>query len=114
MADDVVLIDVQEGTKRVMNNIKLYVKLLGKFKEDKSLENIENALGSGDTAGAQSAAHTFKGLTANLSLTELYKQSMELESQIKSGSVKNEQLLLVKDIYSQTITEIDKVTAQNA
>jgi len=114
MAGDVVYIDVEDGSKRVMNNTKLYAKLLTKFKDDATLKEIHSTLEAGDMAAAQIATHTFKGLTANLSLTELYKQCVELEDQIKSGSFKSEQLSLVDETYARTITEIDKVVEKYA
>jgi len=114
MADDVVYIDVTEGIKRVMNNSKLYGKLLVKFKDDKNLAELDEALAGGDLTKAQASAHTLKGLAANLSLTELFKQSLELETQIKAGSVNPEQLTVVKDVYAQTLIETDKVIAQYA
>jgi len=112
--DDVVYIDVAEGIKRVMNNNKLYAKLLVKFKDDKNLAELDEALAAGDLAKAQASAHTLKGLAANLSLTELFKQSLEIETQIKSGSVNPEQLTTVKNVYAQTLIETDKVIAQYA
>jgi len=111
---DCIYIDVEEGSKRVMNNTKLFVKLLVKFKDDKTLEGIESAVSEGDMEKAQVATHTFKGLTANLSLTELYKQCVELEAQIKAGAFNKEQLDLVKDTYAKTLVEIDKVISQYA
>lgn len=111
---DIVYVDVEDGSKRVMNNTKLFVKLLGKFKDDKSLNEIDAALAAGDLSRAQIAAHTIKGLTANLSLMELNKQCIEMESQIKAGNVPTEQLDVVKDIYAKTIQEIDKVINQYA
>jgi len=111
---DVIYIDVQDGLKRVMNNMKLYVKLLGKFKEDQNIKNAESTLAAGDLPNAQIAVHTLKGLSANLSLVELNKQVIELEAQIKAGSANPGQFETVKTVYMQTITEIDKVIAQNA
>jgi len=114
MADDIVYINVEDGCKRVMNNLKLFVKLLSKFKEDKNFEGICAFLAEGDMEKAQISAHTLKGLTANLSLTELYKQCVELESQIKARSVNPQQIEKVKTVYEQTLAEVDKVIAQNA
>ena len=109
---DVVYINVEEGTKRVANNTKLFVKLLTKFKADTSLDELAAALTAGDMEKAQIAAHTLKGLSANLSLTELFKQSLELETQIKARTVNPDQIITVKDVFAQTLTEIDKVIAQ--
>jgi len=111
---DVVYVDVEDGSKRVMNNTKLFVKLLGKFKDDKSINDLDALLAAGDLPKAQIAAHTIKGLTANLSLIELNKQCVELEAQIKAGNVPNEQLAVVKDIYAKTLAEVDKVISQYA
>jgi len=114
MADDIVYIDAAEGVKRVMNNGKLYAKLLLKFKDDKNLAELGEALAAGDLTKAQASAHTIKGLAANLSLIELFKQSLELETQIKAGSVNPDQLEAVKCVYAQTLIETDKVIAQYA
>jgi HPt (histidine-containing phosphotransfer) domain-containing protein len=113
MADEVVYINVQEGAKRVMNNVKLYVKFLGKFKDGTSLDELEAALAAGDLEKAQGAAHTVKGVAANLSLSELFKQTLELENQIKAKSVDLSQLETVKSVFSRTLEEVDKVIAQN-
>ena len=69
MAGEVILIDIEDGVKRVMNNRKLYVKLLNKFKDGTNLNDLESGLAAGDMEKAQTAAHTIKGLAANLSLS---------------------------------------------
>jgi len=114
MSDDIIYVNVEDGLKRVMNNIKLFSKLLTKFKDDPTYKSIQTTLADGDMAAAQIATHTFKGLTANLSLAEMYKQCVELEIQIKAGSVKPEQLELFKAVYDKTLLEVDKVIAQYA
>jgi HPt (histidine-containing phosphotransfer) domain-containing protein len=113
MAEEVVYVNFDEGVKRVMNNAKLYVKLLTKFKNDTRLDDLEAAVGAGDLEKAQIAAHTIKGTAANLSLSELFKQSLELETQIKAKSVQAGQMETVKAVFTQTLQEVDKVIAQN-
>jgi len=113
MADEVVYIDFAEGVNRVMNNAKLYVKLLTKFKDGTNLNELEAAFGDGDLEKAQVQAHTVKGIAANLSLSELFKQILELENQIKARSVNPLQFETVKTVFAETIKEIDKVIAQN-
>jgi len=112
MADGAVYINIEEGLKRVVNNAGLYVRLLVKFKDDKNLNELETALAAGDLEKAQTYAHTLKGLSANLSLIELQKQSLEVESQIKLGSVKPDQVTIIKNVYTQTLVEIEKVIAK--
>jgi HPt (histidine-containing phosphotransfer) domain-containing protein len=113
MADTIIYLDFADGVKRVVNNTKLYVKLLTKFKNDTKLDNLEAALAAGNLETAQGAAHTLKGVAANLSLTELFKQSLELETQIKAKSVNPDQLETVKSVFALTIQEVDKVIAEN-
>jgi len=113
MADNVVYIDFADGVKRVMNNAKLYVKLLTKFKTDTKLDSLEAAIAAGDMEKARNAAHTIKGVSANLSLTELYNQSLTLETQIKAGAADPAQLNTVKTAFARTLQEIEKVIIEN-
>jgi HPt (histidine-containing phosphotransfer) domain-containing protein len=111
---DVVLINVEEGSKRVMNNAKLYAKLLTKFKDDPNMKNIEDAFEAGDMEKAHVAAHTLKGVASNLSLVELAAKTLELETEIKNKSVNPDMLAVLKSTHELTLTEIDKVIAQYA
>jgi HPt (histidine-containing phosphotransfer) domain-containing protein len=113
MAGEVIYIDYEDGKKRVMNNAKLYVRLLAKFKADTKLDNLEAALAAGDMEKAQSEAHTIKGVAANLSLAELFKQSLELETQIKTKAVNPGQMETIKTVFAKTLEEVDKVITQN-
>jgi histidine phosphotransfer protein HptB len=113
MADNIVYVDMADGVKRVMNNTKLYVKLLAKFRDDTKADDIETALAAGDMEKARNAVHTLKGVAANLSLMELFKQSLELETQIKAGTVNPDQLETVKTVFTATIQEVNKVIAEN-
>jgi len=102
-------VDFADGVKRVMNNDKLYVKLLTKFRDDTRLNSLEEALAAGDMVKAQDAAHTLKGVAANLSLSELFKQCLELETQIKANAVNPAQIETVKTVFAATFEEINKV-----
>jgi HPt (histidine-containing phosphotransfer) domain-containing protein len=113
MADgDVVYIDLDEGLKRVIGNTKLYIKLLHKFKEEPSLNTLFLAVQGEEYENAQGLVHTIKGIAANLSLTELYKQSVEFEVQIKSREIKPGAPESFKICLEQTIKAVDKVIEQ--
>ena len=113
MADDAVYVNVAEGSARIMNNMKLYVKLLVKFRNDNNLNDLEAALAAGDLPKAQNAAHTIKGVAANLAFTELFKQCLELETQIKNGAANPAQLETVKTVFAATLQVIDRVISEN-
>ncbi|MDR2760111.1 MAG: Hpt domain-containing protein [Spirochaetaceae bacterium] len=109
----VVYIELADGLKRVMGNTKLYVKLLNKFKEDPTiLEALIAAVQGADYEKAKGLVHTIKGIAANLSLTELYKQSVEFEAQIKNKEVKSGVPESFKTCFEETIKNIDKVIEQ--
>jgi len=112
MADGVIYINFEEGLKRMVNNAKFYAKMLTKFKEDTNLKLIEEALAAGDMEKAQIAVHTLKGVVSNLSLSELHKHTVELETQIKAKNVNPQQLQTVKKVFAETMTEVDKVIEQ--
>ena len=113
---DAVYVNEEEGKKRVMNNGKLYAKLLGKVKDSAgpNMEELETSANAQNWEKAQTAAHTIKGIAANLSLTELYNQSIDVEAQIKGGSLKAESLENLKVCFGETLSEVEKVIAKYA
>jgi len=111
---DVVYINEEEGKKRVMNNGKLYAKLLTKFKSDTNLSDLAAFAGSQDWDKAQGSAHTLKGIAANLSLTELFNQSLDVETQLKGKSLNPESLENLKNCFSETVVKIEEVIVKYA
>ena len=113
MADDeVVYVNYEEGVRRVLNNSKLYIRLLAKFKAETNLDDLQAALGAGDMERAQAAAHTIKGIAANLSLMELYRQALEIETRIKARSVEEGALETVRKAFDETVKSVEKVIEQ--
>ena len=111
---EIVYINEEEGKKRVMNNVKLYVKLLTKFKDGTNLDDLLAFASAQDWENAQGAAHTIKGIAANLSLTELFNQSLDVETQIKGKSLDPQSLDNLKSCFAETMTAVSKVIEQNA
>ena len=110
---DIVYINEDEGKKRVMNNGKLYARLLTKFKTDTNLNDLVGFAAAQDWEKAQGAAHTIKGIAANLSLTELFNQSLDVETQIKGKSLNPESLDNLKNCFAETLVHVERVIAQN-
>ena len=111
---DVEYINAEEGKKRVMNNAKLYAKLLTKFKADTNLEDLSAFAEAEEWDKARISAHTLKGIAANLSLTELFNQSLDIEAQIKNKAVKTESLEKIRTCFAETMVQVDKVIAEYA
>jgi HPt (histidine-containing phosphotransfer) domain-containing protein len=111
---DVLYINQVEGLKRVMNNTKLYIKLLSKFKADFKLDDLIAKVHAAHYEEAQTLVHTLKGTAANLSLTELAKQSLDLETQIKNKTVSPGSIDAIKVCFENTLFHIDMVIKQYA
>ncbi|MDR1177766.1 MAG: Hpt domain-containing protein [Spirochaetaceae bacterium] len=105
-------IDIEEGLKRVMNNKKLYVKLLGKFRDETRLDDLLADIAGGGMEDARVKAHTLKGVSANLSLKYLFLKVQELEAQIKEGRADPALVETVKTAFSRTLDDIEKVIVQ--
>jgi HPt (histidine-containing phosphotransfer) domain-containing protein len=95
-----------------MNNTGLYVKLLNKFRIGTDPEELFGSLAAGDYEKARVTIHTIKGVAANLSLQELYKQALDLESQIKAGSVNPGAPEAFRACFDETLRCIDRVITQ--
>ena len=111
---DVVYINEEEGKKRVMGNGKLYAKLLTKFNADTKIDNLITFAAAQDWEKAQVEAHTIKGVAANLSLTELFTQSLDVETQFKGKSVNPESIEKLKACFAETLVQVEKVIANYA
>ncbi|WP_010258383.1 Hpt domain-containing protein [Treponema primitia] len=113
-ANGAVYINIDEGLKRVINNGKLFAKLLTKFKTSNagSLDEVLSFVAAGDYEKAKISIHTLKGIAANLALTELYKQTVETEAQIKAGALDPGTQESVKKCFAETLVLLDEVVAK--
>jgi len=111
---DIIYVDEEEGKKRLMNNGKLYAKILTKFKNDTNLDELIPFVDAQNWEKAQIAAHTIKGIAANLSLMELFNQALDVETQLKGKSLNPGSLEKLKACFAETIIHVDKVIAKYA
>ena len=78
-------IDVESCLKRVAGNQAILIRLLKSFLDNGTVEQLMTQISRGDIDGAAMTAHGIKGISGNLSLTGLYNNVVELESQLKQG-----------------------------
>lgn len=93
--------------ERFMGNEKLYLKLLDMLFQDDNLKKLGDALNSGNMAGAFEAAHTLKGVSANMGLTALYNAVCALVEPLRRSEKSAEYPVL----YQAVLTEFDRVDA---
>jgi len=113
MPDDAVYVNFAEGLKRMMNNSKLYLKLLDKFREGTKLDALEGAFASGNLENTLGEVHTLKGIAANLSLSELAARCLDLEVRVKEGVLDPDRMGTVKAVFDTTLLEINRVITEN-
>lgn len=58
-----------------------------KFKEDENFDLLKAALKNGDTDTAFRAAHTLKGVAANLGFTVLYNAVSQITEALRNGDI---------------------------
>jgi signal transduction histidine kinase/CheY-like chemotaxis protein len=85
-------VDTQSALRRTGGNPKRYEMLLRKFAESANVDEIRDALASGDTATAVRTAHSLKGAAANLGATAVANSAAEVETGIKAGQSVQPQL----------------------
>jgi two-component system sensor histidine kinase/response regulator len=106
-------INVEEGLRRVVNNKKLFAKLLTKFKKETNLNEFLSSIEAKDYEKAQISAHTLKGISGNLSLTALYEQAIVIEAQLKNKTVEEGAVENITACFNETLKVIDEVLESN-
>lgn len=103
------------GLNRFAGNQKIYEKILFKFPQDESFTTLHSAIASEDFDTARKAAHTVKGIAANLSLDPFTETITQLEQALKLEDY-NKALTLfqqAKDLYDALTELIDEYSLSN-
>lgn len=79
-------IDIASGLPRVAGNQKLYLKLLRHVANDaaSTKEKLSAAIGEGNFQTIRELAHSLKGSSANLSITDVAASAEQLEMAAKA------------------------------
>ena len=101
--------DYAEAKARLMSD-RLVEKFVLKFPADPSMQQLRDAIASGDHDVAFRAVHTLKGVAANLSFTELWKAASALTEQLRlsDGTVDETLLKNLEDAYRLVTDSIQK------
>ena len=81
--------DYQKTIARFMGNEKMYMKFLGMLFQDPSMEKLGQALKDKDYGEAFTAAHTLKGVTANMGLTPLFDRVCAIVEPLRLGEARD-------------------------
>jgi len=106
---DLPIIDVETGVKRLMNNEKLYFKLLKKFIDGNTIKDLFTSIETGGPENVRLAAHSLKGVTANLALPALNSIAARIEAMAKEQKPAKEMLDPLKRTVDATLKAVDEV-----
>lgn len=98
--------------ERVLNKEELIYKFLKRFLGDKSFYNLDTAVAGGTVHEIFLAAHTLKGVAANLELAPLFESVSELVELTRNGESSDlipETFERVKADYNLVISLINEI-----
>lgn len=77
--------DIDGALERVADDSELLISCMEMFREDPGFAALEEALKNKDYRAAFDAAHTIKGVAANLGITPLYEATCTLVEPLRRG-----------------------------
>ncbi len=93
--------NVEEGKGRFMGNVSLYERMLGKFPDTVTQNEIRADFVYPDYTEVITKAHTLKGVTGNLSLTPLYTAYTEVVNLLRGGEPERAKEIYLKMLPTQ-------------
>ena len=93
--------DYSDTMRRFMGNEAMYLRFLDMLFEDESLQKLGEALKAGNTPDAFAAAHTLKGVAANMGLTPLYQAVCAIVEPLRAGEAREDYPALYQAIQTE-------------
>lgn len=100
-----------EGALKRLASEKLVERFALKFLNDTSFGELEKALGDKNYEEAFRAAHTLKGVAANLSFTRLQEVSSEMTEMLREGNAPadGQYIETVRAEYTRTVEALKQL-----
>lgn len=103
-------IDAADAAGRFMNNEAMYKKFLFRFGDEDGFPSLFDRLENGTAEEAFNAAHTMKGLCANLSLKSINTILVPMTETLRGGDMPEKaQVEELRRAYEETLEVLEKV-----
>ena len=104
-------VNMEEALNRLMNNEMLLKRLLLKFKDDKNLAGLEQAVAEKSYEDAFHCAHTLKGVAGNLGMEKIMNADVVVVEKMSSYNydVLEADVANVKEAYTQVMDVIMRI-----
>jgi len=106
-------INVMDGKTRVMGNMKLYLRLVGRFDGFKMAGSISDAVKAGDIEAAADAAHALRGTAANLAFPVVQEITEKIENSAKEGEDCTQFLQPLEDAVTALADVISRIVSMH-
>lgn len=107
--------NAQDIISRLGGDATMVKLFLSKFPSDKSIDTLRENLNAGETELAFRAAHTLKGLCANLGLQTLFDKASTVTEMLRGGDIEAARLYLpaLEQEYTKTIAALKLIGIGN-
>lgn len=95
-------VNIDEGMERLMGNVSLYERMLGKFVKLIEDLSVQPGFDYDNYEEVIEKTHTIKGATGNLSITPLYEAYTEIVNLLRANQPEQADEILKKIIPVQT------------
>lgn len=92
---------------RFMNNETMYMKFLNMLFKDDNLDKLSEAIKNNDLNSAFEAAHTLKGVVANMGLTPMYDAVNTIVEPLRVRKENPEYPVMLEKIQNEYVRVID-------
>ncbi len=101
-------IDIDNVLQRLMGNETLMERFLKKFEQDTCYHDLLDAAKRQDIQQAMTASHTLKGVSANLSMTQLYDLTTKQVDLLRDNKAQEAFALIpqIQAVYETLVTTI--------
>ena len=107
-------INAKDGMARVINNLPLYVRLLGKFKGRELADNLAKAVESNDPEKIIYSAHALKGTAANLGFPTVSKVAGDIEHLAKTNEDATHLLPELSKVIDELMVQVERFIAEES
>lgn len=106
-------LDVEGALARLMNNEGFYLRMLGKFADDKSFAGLGSAHEAQDHEGMQQAAHALKGVSATLGMTGLSDLCERMQYTMEGKEQNDPEALMaqIREAYWQALDAVKEAVS---
>lgn len=104
-------INFDSGLNRFSGREEIYVKFLKRIEGDGNFGILRQKIDEGDAEGAFTAAHTIKGVCANLSIDGINAIVNPMVEILRSGSLENVEPMMqeLERVYAEVVKVIGEV-----